>query len=257
MSAEKPTAIEKRAQNLRALKPFTLDKLKQQLPLVFAPDPDLPPSPKPRYRSAYRHLGFDDLNEETLEVFSPFEIAIRLFDYTHLESLLAAHIYVTSAKGQVPFHPVSMYLLSVYRRERNLSRHEVLRILRHPKDGQALRRCTGFEDEFPSESGLRYFEKQLTPELQQEINALQLDALYQAKLLPVKPGTEGKVALSFDGMLHEARSHKRWEVDPILWTTKRSKEMKLSHRGEALCHLKKGRKGRKTALPSSLYWANE
>jgi hypothetical protein len=47
------------------------------------------------------------------------------------------------------------------------------------------------------------------------------------------------------------------EVDPILWTTKRSKEMKLSHRGEALCHLKKGRKDRKTALLPSLYWANE
>jgi hypothetical protein len=81
--------------------------------------------------------------------------------------------------------------------------------LRHPKDGQTLRRCTGFEDQFPSESGLRYFEKQLTPELQQEINALQLDALYQVGLLSIKPGTEGKATLSFDGMLHEARSHKR------------------------------------------------
>jgi hypothetical protein len=48
-----------------------------------------------------------------------------------------------------------------------------------------------------------------------------------------------------------------WEVDPILWTTKRSKEMKLSHRGEALCHLKKGRNDRKTALPPFLDWANE
>ena len=47
------------------------------------------------------------------------------------------------------------------------------------------------------------------------------------------------------------------EVDPILWTTKRSKEMKLSHRGEALCHLKKGRNDRKTALPPFLDWANE
>jgi hypothetical protein len=61
-----------------------------------------------------------------------------------------------------------MYLLSLYRRERNLSRHEVLRILRHPEDGQTLRRCTGFEDDFPGESGLRYFEGQLTPELQME-----------------------------------------------------------------------------------------
>jgi len=208
-TAKKPTAIQKRVQNREALAPFALVTLRQKLPLVFPGDPELPPSPKPRYRSAYRYLGCDDLNAETLETFSFFEIAVRLFDYSPLESLLAAHIYAASAKGQVPFHPVSMYLLSLYRRERNLSRHEVLRILRHPKDGQSLRRCIGFEDVFPSESGLRYFEKQLTPELQQEINALQIDALHQAGLLPTKPGAKKKVPLSFDGMLHEARSHMR------------------------------------------------
>ena len=208
-TTKKPTAIEKRAQNSEALMPFALVSMKQKLPLVFLRDPDLPPSPKPHYRSVYHYLGVDDLNEETIEIFSPFEIAVRLFDYSHLEPLLAAQIYVASAKGQVPFHPVSMYLLSIYRRERNLSRHEVLRILRHPQDGLVLRGCTGFEDDFPSESGLRYFEGQLTPELQQEINALQLDVLYQAGLLPVKPGVEEKASLSFDGMLHEARSHQR------------------------------------------------
>jgi hypothetical protein len=212
MSAAKtPTAIEKRAQNQKALAPFRLHKLNQKLPLVFPCDPDLPPSPKARYRSAYRYLGFNDLNEETLETFSPFEIGARLFDYSSLEPLLAAHVYRASAKGQVPFHPVSMYLLSLYRRERHLSRHEALRILRHPEEGQTLRRCTGFEDDFPGESGLRYFEGRLTPELQMEINALQLDALYQAGLLPVKPGAEEdtKATLSFDGMLHEARSRLR------------------------------------------------
>lgn len=206
-----PTAIEKREQNRKALDPFALNNLKEKLPLVLFPDPDLPPSPKSRYRSAYRYLGTDDLTEETIEVFSPFEISVRLFDYSLLEPLLAAHIYVASAKGQVPFHPVSVYLLSLYRRERNLSRHEVLRILGHPKDGENLRRCAGFENDFPVESGLRYFEGQLMPELQQEINALQVDALYQAGLLPTNPETDegAKVSLSFDGMLHQARSRLR------------------------------------------------
>jgi hypothetical protein len=208
-TSKEPTAIEKRAQNPQALAPFRLHNLKHNLPLVFPHHPDLPPSPKPRYRSAYRYLGFDDLNEETIETFSCFEIAVRLFDYSPLEALLAAHIYVASAKGQVPFHPLSMYLLSIYRRERDLSRHEVLRVLRHPQDGLALRRCTGFEDHSPSESGLRYFEAQLTPELQMEINALQVDVLYQAGLLPVKPDAEETATLSFDGMLHQARSHMR------------------------------------------------
>ena len=209
--AKTPTAIQKRAQNAKALEPFALHNLREKLPLVLPCDPNLPPSPKPRYRSAYRYLGVDDLNEETLETFSPFEIGVRLFDYSSLEPLLAAHIYVASAKGQVPFHPVSMYLLSLYRRERNLSRHEVLRILRHPAEGENLRRCAGFGNDFPVESGLRYFEGRLTPELQQEINALQVDALYQAGLLPTKPETEEgtKVTLSFDGMLHQARSRLR------------------------------------------------
>ena len=209
--AKKLTAIKKREQNSKALAPFVLNNLKQKLPLVFPRHPDLPPSPKPRYRSAYRYLGFDDLNKETIKTFSPFEIAIRLCDYSHLEHLLAAHIYVASAKGQVPFHPVSMYLLSLYRRERDLSRHGLLRILRHPEDGQTLRHCTGFEHDFPSESGLRYFEGQLRPELQQEIIALQLDALYQAGLLPAQPKADDntKVTLSFDGMLHQARSRLR------------------------------------------------
>jgi hypothetical protein len=208
-AVEKLTAIEKRAQNLEGLAPFTLDSLKQHLPLVFPHDPKLPPSPKPRYRSAYHYLGFADLNKETIDTFSPFEIALRVFDFSNLEPLLAAHIYAPSARGQVPFHPVSLHLLSTYRRDHNLSRHKVLRILRHPEDGQSLRRIAGFENDYPSESGLRYFERQLTPELQQEINALQLDALYEADLLPVGPDGEKKASLSFDGMLHEARSRMR------------------------------------------------
>lgn len=213
-SAKKLTAIEKRAANPTALALFDLVHLKQPLPLVFPRNPDLPPSPKPHYRSAYRYQGFDDLDDEALlETLSSFEVGLRLFDYTHLEVLLAAHIYAPSAKGQVPFHPVSMYLLSLYRRERNLSRHEALRLLRHEQDGRALRRYTGFKYAYPSESGLRYFERQLTPALQSEITALQIDVLYQAGLLPTKPHKEEKVTLSFDGMLHAARA--RWRCTSV------------------------------------------
>jgi hypothetical protein len=204
-----PSAVEKRAQNAPALVRFSLSRLKAHLPLAFPHLPDLPPSPKLRYRSAYHYLGCDDLNEQTIESFSPFEIALRLFDYSQLEPLLAAHLYLPSAKGQAPFHPVSMYLLSLYRREQHLSRHALLRLLRHPEQGLVLRRCTGFEDAFPSEAGLRYFEQRLSPELQQELNALQIEVLYHAGLLPVQPGQPSPAMLSFDGMLHAARSHMR------------------------------------------------
>jgi hypothetical protein len=207
----KPSAIEKRANNPDALAPFALCNLKQRLPLAFPRHPDLPPSPKPRYRSHYRYQGFDDLGKKgALKDLSPFEIDLRLFDYTNLEPLLATHIYRPSAKGQVPFHPVSMYLLSLFRRERNLSRRETLRILRHRKDGRELRRLLGFKRwDCPSESGLRHFEGQITPALQQEINSLQIEALYQAGFFPTQPDAEAKVTLSFDGMLHQARSRMR------------------------------------------------
>jgi hypothetical protein len=82
-----------------------------------------------------------------------------------------------------------------------------------------LRRYLGFQDTFPSESGLRYFEGCITPELQREINALQVETLYQAGLLPIRQAEERsieedeqeeeKAVLSFDGMLHEARSRMR------------------------------------------------
>jgi hypothetical protein len=101
-----------------------------------------------------------------------------------------------------------MYLLRVFRRERNLSRPEALRILKS-EDGCSLRTRLGFEEAFPSPSGLRYFEGRISPQLQQEINALQMDMLYQAGLLPTRPDEQRKVTLSFDGMLHAARARMR------------------------------------------------
>ena len=202
------TAIQKREAHQDALARFAPANL--SLPLCFPQDPALPPSPKPRYRSHYRYLGPDGLDDpQTLATYSNFDVAVRLFDYANLERLLATHIYVPSAKGQVPFHPLSLYLLWVYRREHDLSRHETLRRLRHENDGRELRQRMGFTTVCPSESGLRYFEKQISPELQWEINAQQMDLLYRAGLLPTQPDAEQKVTLTFDGMLHEARSRMR------------------------------------------------
>ena len=207
---KKSTAVEKRAKNRATLDRFSLGKLWHRLPLTFPVDPDIPPSPKPRYRSHYRYLGLGSLkNPRTLAGLSSFEIALRLFDYSNLEPLLAAHLYRPSAKGQAPFHPVSMFLLALFRRARDLSRPETLRVLKHKDEGRALRRRLGFGNEFPSDSGLRHIENRLTPKLQQEINALQIEALYQAGLLPTKPKREKSVPLSFDGMLHPARSRMR------------------------------------------------
>jgi hypothetical protein len=206
-------AAQKRAEKKEALDRFTFRQLGKQLPLTF-PEADLPEgqerSPKRRYRSDYRYGGFSRLRtKDAWRDASPFTLATLLFDYSNLEPLLAAHLYRRSAKGQVPFHPVSMVLLSLYRHQEHLSRPEVLRRLRNRQEGRLLRRQMGFGDEIPSESGLRYVESRISPQLQQEINALQIDALYQAGLLRTQPKAQQRVSLSFDGMLHQARSRMR------------------------------------------------
>lgn len=203
------SAVEKRAANPEALAPFALETLRAQLPLVFPRDPDVPPSPKRRYRSTYQYPGLAHLTAEILDTGSAWEIGCYVIDFRGLEPLLAACVYAPSAKGQTPFHPVGMYLLSVYRRVHHLSRPEALRRLRHPENGQTLRKCTGFRGVYPSESGLRDFERRLTPELQQEINACLIDMFYHAGLLATKPEANITVPLSFDGMLHDARSRMR------------------------------------------------
>ena len=74
---QKQTAIQKRAHNQKALAPFALSHLGPRLPLRFPRDPTLPPSPKHRYRSDYRYLGAERLDDpQYWETHSSFDIAL-------------------------------------------------------------------------------------------------------------------------------------------------------------------------------------
>jgi len=53
------------------------------------------------------------------------------------------------------------------------------------------------------------------------------------------------------------RLHPPPEVDPILWTTKRPKEMKLAGRRVAHARPKEREEGKETVLPLPPCWANE
>jgi hypothetical protein len=205
----RPPAAQRRAKRPQVLLRFSLKQLERHLPLTFALDPAVPPSPKHRYLSSYRYQGRKSLRRRSFVAkASPFTLSLCLWDWSGLRPWLA-QIYRPSAKGQVPYDPVSLYLLSLYRRSARLSRLGVIHHLHEPKEGRQLRRQLGFRGALPSESGLRHFENQLTPELQREINALQLDGLYRAGLLPTQPALPQPVSLSFDGMLHQARSRMR------------------------------------------------
>lgn len=206
MKKKKPTAIQKRAAQPKALSRFDYRRLRRQLPLRLTPDPATPPSPKRRYRSAYRYLGHKALRSAvTWETGSAFTLTCHLIDFGPLEPLLAHSVYRPSAKGQTPFHPVSMFLLALFRRLEGLSRIEALKQVRNPERA-TLRGLLGFaSEEIPTESGLRDFEARLAPALMQEIQALQIDMLQQAGLLPPVE----RHWLSFDGMLHQARCRMR------------------------------------------------
>jgi hypothetical protein len=50
----------------------------------------LPPSPKRRYCSEYRYLGYDDLTQPGVVAnLTLFEVALRLFDFASLRGYLA------------------------------------------------------------------------------------------------------------------------------------------------------------------------
>jgi len=153
------TAVEKRAAQPLLATMWSPTALAPQLPLRFPVDPTLPASPKTRYRSAYQPpdplAGPDPAQWADL---TDFEVALHLIDFSGLERALAT-AYVASAKGQVPFHPVSLFLCLCLRREQQLSWRALARLLHHDQHGAGWRAHFGFADGVtPSASGLRHFQ---------------------------------------------------------------------------------------------------
>jgi len=139
---------------------------------------------------------------------SAFEIALQLIDFSPLEPLLAQH-YHPSAKGQVPFHPVSMFLALLLRRDRGLSWRGLADLL-GGKHGARWRELWGFRAQTPSASGLRYFliavGEEVFADLCQRFVAMLLEAGLCAthSTYPGDPPHRG-VTIVQDGMLHPAR----------------------------------------------------
>ncbi|MDH7486985.1 MAG: hypothetical protein QHJ81_12000 [Anaerolineae bacterium] len=213
MSQKTPlTASRKRAAHPDFIPTFSLSALRNRLPFLFPVPENLPPSPKRHYRSQYRYLGADDLAHlTTLHNLTLFEIALRLIDFSPLRDYFA-QFYVQSARGQVPFDPLSLFLCACLRRERHLGWRTLAKLLAG-EHGAGWRRLFGFSDgDTPSASGLRYFFDLVGAEVFEELCPLFADLLHQASLLPEHgtfpgdPAGRG-VTISHDLMLHEARSN--------------------------------------------------
>ena len=210
-SARPLSAEQKRAQQPALAATWSVGALAPVLPLVFPVDPDLPPSPKHRYRSTYPPPDPAALPDPAAwGLLSDFELALALIDCSPLERLLA-RMYRPSAKGQVPFHPVSLFLAVCLRRELGLGWRALARLLASPH-GVGWRRLLGFADgQTPSASGLRYFfgtvgadvVASLCPRF---VGLLRAQGLFpERSTFPDDPPDRG-VTVSQDGMLHPARS---------------------------------------------------
>ena len=211
------SAEQKRAQQPVLGATWSLAALGPSLPLTFPVDPDLPPSPKHGYRSTYQPPAPAELPDPAeWGLLSDFELALALIDCSPLERRLAA-MYRPSAKGQVPFHPVSLLLAVCLRRELGLGWRALARLLAGPH-GAGWRARLGFADgQTPSASGLRYFARAVGADAiaalcPQFVALLRAHGLFpQHSTFPGDPPDQG-VTVSQDGMLHPARSRPSCQV---------------------------------------------
>lgn len=208
-------ASQKRAAHPDFVRTFSLEAVRDRLPIRLVPALAAPVCPKGRYRSEYRYLGWDDLGQPAVwPKLSLFEIVLRLFDFAPVRDYLAGHCYRASRKGQVPFDPVSLFLCLCLRRELKVSWRRLAKLLAG-EHGAAWRRRFGFRAGVtPSASGLRFFCLALGPEAVEDINSAVIDALHRAGCLPERSTFPGDppdrgVSISHDLMLHDARSNMR------------------------------------------------
>jgi len=135
----------------------SLSGLRAKLPLLWPTPPDTPPSPKHAYRSHYVYRGWADLlTPATWDTLSDFDLCLRLIDFSGLRPVLAQRLGWTSARGWIPFDPISVFLVQGWQITTGWTRTQTLTHLRHPRYADYARRF-GFENnDFPTEGGLRY-----------------------------------------------------------------------------------------------------
>ena len=195
-----------------------------KLPFSWPVGEDVSPSPKRHYRCHYVYLGYEDLSDVTLwPTLSPFDLALRLVDFSSLEALLASMIYAPSARGHVPFHPVSMFLLYSWRILNGWNRSQALRNLADARYDDYRQRFGFVKGHYPTEGGLRHFETMLGSASDNEPSADSEPALSWSKgqtliaqtvELARTLGCISREAmehgiLGVDGMLHDAASRMR------------------------------------------------
>lgn len=203
--------------------------LQSRLPLLWPTPPETPPSPKKQYRSHYRYQGYEKLTEPDVWAYlTPFEIALHLIDFSGLRPVLAQQLGWQTARGQIPFDPVSMFLLHGWQVTNKWNRSETLKKLHNPRYADLVA-IFGFENGlYPTEGGMRYFLTTLGQNSPDHDNAVVVDEetgqmvarqqlnkliaqsvqlIRDAGLLSAQAWQEAQICP--DGMLHDAASRLR------------------------------------------------
>ena len=223
------TPVQTRAQDADLVNQCRLLQLQKRLPLLWPTPSETPPSPKKRYRSHYRYRGYETLTDPAVwDYLPPFEIALHLTDFSPLRPVLAQQLGWQTARGQIPFDPVSMFLLLAWQISNKWNRAQTLQNLRDPRYADLVA-IFGFENGvYPTEGGLRYFLTTLGENSPDEAHAVVVDEetgemmgrqrlneliaqsvylLLEAGLLSSQAWAEAQICP--DGMLHEAASRLR------------------------------------------------
>ena len=230
--AEPLTPTQTRQQQPEFVAHCSFQALRPQLPLRWPAPADLAPSPKRRYRSAYRYLGAADLDDPaTWDDLTDFELLLRLVDFSPLRPVLAHLLGWTSAKGWTPFDPVSLFLLLGWQITQQWPRATALTNLAKPRYADVCRRLGFQEGVYPTEGGVRYFLTALgqhspdaahlislpaygdSPAVDlatQRLNQLLAQAVYLLHTYGfISEAAWTQATVCPDGMLHPAASHLR------------------------------------------------
>jgi len=210
---QQQTARELRDQVERFRNTFSLEALRDKLPLLFPTMIQISLPLHFRTLSEYTYPGWAILtNPEQLAVLSAFYVALHLIDFSPLRAELVLLTAITpNGPGQTPFDPVSLFLCCLLRWEKGLGWKQLAKFLAGP-EGACWRRLFGFHEGCtPGGSTMRRFYHALGTALHTDLCPRFMELLHTAQLLlehttqPLIPSHRG-LPLAVDGMLHEAHA---------------------------------------------------
>ena len=230
MVLTKLSATETRTGDQPFVQGASLAGLRSRIPLAWPTPAETPPSPKRRYRSHYLYQGWADLEGPTdWQYLSDFDLVLRLIDFEGLRPVLASLLGWRSARGRVPFDPVSIFLFLGWQLTNQWNRADALRNLADPRYAD-YRQCFGFHGHLPTEGGIRHFltmlganstaaDDLITVELDDdqwvEIAVQRLNQLLAASVSLIRdagllsPAAWHQALVCPDGMIHDAASQMR------------------------------------------------